>query len=229
VRRFSRYLPLFVLPLVCLQFANAQTGVDIGVGFGAANAPATKTGLDANLSNCVIGSSGCQQTPSLNTFMIGFGADLMLWKHFGIGVEANIEPGKKDYVTLQQAASGGGIAFTEKLQSRVTFYDINAILQPVATKRASLKLEGGIGAANIKFYDSSSSSSGLLGNQKYTQYFASANHFQMHAGVGVQLYLKEHVFIRPQVDLHYVHNLEQFGRNAVLRYSVWLGYTLGGQ
>jgi hypothetical protein len=161
--------------------------------------------------------------------MLGFRGDLMLWKHFGIDGEVNFEPGKKDFVTIQQQAAGPGqIGFTEKLQSRVTFYDINAVLQPVATKHASLKIDGGIGAANIKFYDASSSTSGLLGSQNYTQYFGSSNHFQAHLGAGVQLYVKEHIFIRPQFDVHFVHNLNQFGRNTVIRYSVWLGYTFGG-
>src|SRR5207248_3918855 len=135
-----------------------------GIGFGGASAPAAKTGLDAALNPCTLGSSGCQKTPSLSTFMIGVGGDLMLWKRFGVGGEVNIEPGKKDYVILTQQASGaGGPAFTEKLQSRLTLYDFNGILQPVKSKRASVKISGGIGGANVKFYDSGSATSGLLG------------------------------------------------------------------
>lgn len=222
--RISRYLPLFVLPLLFLPFANAQSGVDFGIGFGGASAPSTKTGLDLNLNPCTNGTASCQSTPKLNNFMIGVGADLMLWKHFGIGGEVNFEPGKKDYVNLTTPGTG----FTEKIQSRVTFWDFNGILAPLASKRASLKLEGGIGGANIKFYDATASTSGIFGSQNYSQYFGSANHFQVHGGAGVQLYIKEHLFIRPQFDVHYVHNLEQFGRSTVLRYTVWLGYTFGG-
>src|ERR1043165_5223847 len=101
-----------------MQLANAQSGIDFGIGFGGASAPAAKTGLDASLNPCIIGTSACQQTPSLSMFMLGFNGDLMLWKHFGVGGEVNLEPGKKDYVILtQQAAGPGGPAFTEKLQS----------------------------------------------------------------------------------------------------------------
>jgi hypothetical protein len=231
VRRICRY-SLFVLPLICLQFANAQSGVDFAVGFGAAFAPAAKTGLDAALNPCVLGSgtaaNPCQKTPSLSTFMLGVNGDLMLWKRFGVGGEVNFEPGKKDYVILtQQAAGAGGPAFTEKLQSRITLYDFNGILQPIKTKRASVKISGGIGGANVKFYDSGSSTSGLLGTQNFSQYFASSNHFQVHAGGGLQLYVSEHMFIRPEVNIHYVHNLNQFGRDSVIRATVWVGYTFG--
>jgi len=219
---------LLALPLVCLQFANAQSGIDFGVGFGGVSAPAAKTGLDSALNPCTLGSAGCQSTPSLNTFVIGVGGDLMLWKHFGVGGEVNFQPSKKDYVILTQQSSGaGGPAFTEKLQSRLTLYDFNGILQPIKTKFALVKISGGIGGANVKFYDSGSSTSGLLGTQNFSQYFASTNHFQVHGGVGVQIYPGGHWFIRPEADVHYVHNLNQFGRDTVFRYGVWLGYTFG--
>jgi len=219
---------MFVLPILCLQFANAQSGIDFGVGFGGAFAPAAKTGLDPALNPCIIGSATCQSTPKLSTFMIGVGGDLMLWKHFGVGMEANFEPSKKDYVILTQQSSGaGGPAFTEKLQSRITLYDFNGILQPLKSKLATVKLSGGIGGANVKFYDSGSSTSGLLGTQNFSQYFASSNHFQAHVGAGVQIYVHEHFFIRPEVNYHWVHNLNQFGRDSILRATVWLGYTFG--
>lgn len=231
MKRICRYLPIFVLPLACLSLANAQSGVDIGIGFGAVQAPAAKTGLDPNtLLACDLGSnptgSGCASTPSLSGFMMGFSGDLMLWKHFGVGAEVNFQPAKQDYVVLQQQIiSAGQPSIT--LQSRTTFYDFNGIFQPVKTKRAALKLEGGIGGANIKFYESGTSTTALTGSQNFSQYFGSSNHFQVHGGAGVQIYLTEHLFIRPQFDVHWVHNLSQFGRSAVTEETVWIGYTLG--
>jgi hypothetical protein len=224
VKRICRYLPLFALPLLCLPLANAQSGVDIGIGFGGAFTSAAKNGLDGNLNACTLGSSGCIATPSLSAFMLGFSGDLMLWKHFGVGAEVNFQPTKHDFVTLDAASVG---LSSYAIQSRTTFYDFNGIYQPVKTKRASLKLEGGIGGANIKFYQSGSQSTSLIGTQNFSQYFGSSNHFQIHGGAGVQIYLTEHVFLRPQFDVHYVHNLNQFGRNAVMEGTVWLGYTLG--
>ena len=108
----------------------------------------------------------------------------------------------------------------------MTLYDFNGIFEPVNTKKVALKLEGGIGGANLKFYESGSSSS-VLGNQNTSQYFGSANHFQVHGGVGVQIYVTDHVFIRPEFDVHYVHNLTQFGSNVVTSEMVWLGYSWG--
>jgi hypothetical protein len=218
-----RYLFLFMLALVCATFANAQSGFDVGIGFGGSRAPAADTGIDVNLNACTNGSAGCQKTPSLNSFMMGFRGELIAWGRFGIGAEYNFEPAKKDYVVFPAQNN-----FSYALKSRVGFYDFNAIVVPVKTSRASLKLEGGIGGAQIKFYESGTSTSALVGTQRYTQYFGSSNHFQVHAGGGLQIYpTGGNWWIRPEVDVHYVRNLEQFGRNTVLRYSVWLGYTLG--
>jgi hypothetical protein len=225
VKRLSRILFL-ALPLACLPLAHAQSGVDIGIGFGGAFDSAAKTGLDQNLNPCTIGSSGCTATPTLSTFMLGFSGDLMLWKHFGVGAEVNFQPNKTNFVDLSASAASQGLS-TLSIQSRTTFYDFNGILQPLKSKKASLKLEGGIGGANIKFYESGSQTTGLIGTQNFTQYFGSSNHFQVHGGAGVQIYVTEHLFIRPQFDVHYVHNLNQFGRATVLEGTVWLGYTLG--
>ena len=54
----------------------------------------------------------------------------------------------------------------------------------------------------------------------------SAAIFQVHAGAGVQVYLTEHVFIRPQFDLHYVPNFtNQFGSSMAPGAMVWIGYA----
>ena len=56
MKRICRYLPIFVLPLACLPLAHAQAGVDIAVGFGAAQDSAATTGLDPNtLLGCTLG------------------------------------------------------------------------------------------------------------------------------------------------------------------------------
>jgi hypothetical protein len=229
VKQICRTLTLFALPLFCLSVAHAQSGVDIGIGFGAVQAPAAKTGLDPNtLLACSLGSNptgaGCASTPSLSSFMMGFSGDLMLWKHFGVGAEVNFQPAKQNYVTLDATSVG---LSSYSIQSRTTFYDFNGIYQPLKTKKASLKLEGGIGGTNLKFYESGTSTTALTGNQNFSQYFGSSNHFQIHAGAGVQIYLTDHLFVRPQFDIHYVHNLNQFGRATVTEETVWLGYTLG--
>src|SRR5947209_1621110 len=226
VRRICRYLPVFALPLICMQFANAQSSVDIGLGFGAVQAKAANSGLTVDTSNinsptygqfinCALstGAANCSPTNSLNSFAMGVSGDLMLWKRFGIGAEVGFQPGKRDYAVFganTQTAAAFGTPFT--VQSRMTLYDFNGIFQPVKTKKVAVKLEGGPGGANLKFYQSGTTTSALTGSKNFSQYFGSSNHFQVHGGAGVQIYVTEHMFIRPQFDVHYVHNLNQFGR-----------------
>ena len=179
--------------------------------------------IDGNLNNCVLGTLGCQSTPDLNSFMMGFRGELIAWGKFGVGMQYNFEPTKQDYVTFPPNNN-----VTYGLKSRVAFYDFNAIYAPIHSQKYSLKLSGGIGGAQIKFYETGTSNTGLIGSQSYTQYFGSSNHFQGHGAVGIQVYpTGGNWFIRPEFDYHWVHNLEQFGSNNVYRYSVWVGYTLG--
>lgn len=229
MKRISRYLPLLFVLFFCIQFASAQSAFDINIGFGAIHDSANSSQVDQNLQTCT-GTADpappCVSTPTLSGFMMGVGGDLMLWKKFGVGAEVAFQPAKETYVNLNASAAANGLSGLA-VQSRMTLFDINGIYEPVNTKKVSLKLEGGIGVANLKFYESSSSSS-VLGSQSSSQFFQSSNHFNVHGGVGVQIYLTEHVFLRPQFDVHYVHNLNlQFGSNVVLQGMVWLGYSWG--
>ncbi len=162
----------------------------------------------------------------MSGFALGIGVNLMLWKHFGVGMDASLQPGKQNYAELPANPLYGLPPST--IQSRVTFYDFNGILQPVSTKKASLQLIGGIGGVNTKFYENYVASGSPLGSSNYSQYASSANHFQVHGGVGVQLYVSGNIFVRPQFDIHYAPNLtEQFGSNAAWQGMVWVGYTFG--
>lgn len=229
MKSIRRYLPLVAVLLFSMSLVHAQSGVDIAVGFGAIQDKAASGQVDQNLQPCTVNDIAppCVSTPSLNTFMIGINGDLMLWKKFGVGAEVNFEPSKQNYINLNASAAANGLN-SLSVQSRMTLYDFNGIFQPVKSKRAGLKLEGGIGGANLKFYQGGSSSS-VLGSQNFSQYFQSSNHFQVHGGAGVQIYLTDHMFIRPQFDVHYVHNLTEFGRNVVTEETVWIGYSFGGQ
>ena len=228
MRRISRYLPLLFVLFCCIQLASAQSAFDLNVGFGAIQDKANSTQVNQALLPCAGASDPygpCVSTPALSGFVMGFGGDLMLWKKFGIGGEVALQPGKQTYVNLNGSAAQSGLTALA-IQSRMTLFDFNGIFQPINTKKVALKLEGGVGAANLKFYESGSSSS-VLGNQNQSQYIQSANHFQVHGGVGVQIYVTDHIFIRPQFDIHYVPNLSQFGSNLVKTEMVWIGYSFG--
>jgi hypothetical protein len=114
------------------------------------------------------------------------------------------------------------------MQFRQSFYDFNGIYAPVNRKKIQLQLQGGIGEAKTSFSYTQSSCVGTAVCTNQSQAVGNASHFQIHAGLGVQFFITEHMFIRPQFDLHYVPNLtQQFGSNSVIGGSVWLGYSFG--
>jgi outer membrane protein W len=227
VRRISRYLPLLLVLFCGIQLASAQSAFNLNIGVGAVQDKASSSQVDQSLNTCTTGDpyGPCVSTPALSGATIGVGGDIMLWKKFGIGAEAAFQPAKQTFVDLKASAAANGLN-TLSVQSRMTLFDINGIFEPVNTKKVGVKLEGGIGGANLKFYESGSSSS-VLGSQNSSQYLSSTNHFQVHGGVGVEIYITDHIFIRPQFDVHYVRNLSQFGSNMVTSEMVWLGYNWG--
>jgi Outer membrane protein beta-barrel domain len=214
VKRICRYLPPLSLLLLSIPFASAQSSVDFNVGFGTAHDKAAPGGIDSNTgSTCTLGAANCQATPALSGFFMGVGGDVMLTKRYGFGGEASFQPAKTDYGPLQY---------------REIFYDFNGIFAPVNQKKAIVKIEGGIGGAKSSFSYTQTSCVGTAVCSKSTQPVGASNHFQVHAGLGVQIFLTEHVFIRPQFDFHYVPGLtDQFGSNMVPAAMVWLGYSMG--
>jgi hypothetical protein len=202
------------------SFVNAQTSFDVNVGFGSAWDSANSGGIDNATSlnafgSCTPGSLdlNCQSLPKLNGFFLGFGGDLMLDKHFGVGFQASLQPSRETYGPLS---------------SRQTFYDVNGIYAPITTKRATLDLEAGVGGARTSFAITQSGCVGTAVCSTSTEPVGSANHFDIHAGVGVQIFLTDHVFLRPEFDFHYVPGLtNQFGSDAVPEGMLWLGYSFG--
>jgi hypothetical protein len=219
--RLTRYaLPFLFLMPVCVPFASAQSSLDVNMGFGTARVGASGGGIDnlqsANAFGTCAPSSGdpnCQATPALGNFFLGLGGDVMFRKHFGAGVEFNVQPTKSDYGPLQY---------------RQAFYDFNGIYAPVNEKHVQLQLQGGIGAARTSFSFTQNSCVGTAVCSTTSQPVGNSTHFQVHMGIGLELFVTEHVFIRPQFDLRYVPNLnQQFGSNLVPQGMVWVGYSFG--
>jgi hypothetical protein len=240
VIRTCRYLPLLVLLLASIQLAGAQSLIDINMGFGSAQDKATGSGIEgdysgANATNfelsCTPGNSSdptCAKTNAMGGFFMGFGANLMLWEHFGVGMEVAFNPGKPLYASVPAESSAGvALQTAYTFQARNTFYDFNGIYQPYKSEKADLQLIGGFGGANLKTYVNQNVSGSLVGNSSNSEYLGSSNHLNLHGGVAVQIYLSDHVYLRPQFDVHYVPNLAQFGSKIVTQEMVWLGYTIG--
>ena len=209
MNRVYRYLPL----LFCIPFAYAQSALDVNLGFGTVHNKAADGGIDSSTgASCTTGTT-CLRTPSLSGFFMGFGGTIMASKRFGFSGEATLQPRKQDYAGFQ---------------SRQIFYDVNAVFAPVNEKKVMVRLEGGIGGATTSFSYTASSCVGTAVCQSQSQAVGSSKHFQIHAGAGVQLYLNEHVFIRPQFDLHYVPNFtNQCGSSMAPGAMVWIGYSVG--
>ena len=220
MKRTLRYLPVVSLFALCLPFAGAQSAFDINLGFGSFHDSSTGGGLDnaASLNafgSCTPGTGDalCQATSGLGGFFLGFGGDIMFNHHFGAGFQANVQPAQSDYGPLKY---------------RQAFYDVKGIYAPINRKRAVLQLMGGLGEARTSFSLTQSGCIGTAVCSTQTEPVGAANHFAVNAGVGVQIFLTEHIFVRPQFDYHYVPGLtNQFGSNSVPGGSIWVGYNFG--
>jgi hypothetical protein len=216
VRRIAHYLPLCFLALGSLQFAAAQSSFDVNLGFGSFHDKAQGLGIDnTTFGTCTpgVGGSTCQATPSLSGFFLGFGGDLMLKKHYGVGGEWVLTPAKTSYGPLNY---------------RQHFIDFDGIYAPINEKKVVVKIMGGIGDAKTSFSFTQTGCVGTAVCSTQTSPVGNTNHFQIHAGVGVEIYVTDHVFIRPQFDMHYVPNFtDQFGSNVPIGGMVWLGYSWG--
>jgi len=223
LKSICRYIPWLSLLPFCIPFASAQSAIDVNVGFGGAWASANKSGIDnANSATNAFGSCtpggadrNCQALPTLSSFFLGFGGDVMFKPKLGVGFNYIVQPAKSDYGPLED---------------RQAFYDFNAVYRPLQTKRAALNLEAGIGGARTSFSFTQSACVGTAVCSTQASSLGSASHFQEHLGVGVQLFLTEHIFVRPQFDVHFVNGFtDQFGRNVVPSAMIWVGYNLGSK
>ena len=216
MKRTCRYLPLLSLLLFSIPYAGAQSSFDLNLGFGSDFAKAAGGGIDnITFGSCIAGTAAptCVATPKLSGFFLGAGGSIMMTKRYGLGFEAAFQPAKSDYSVLQY---------------RQTFYDVNGIFSPLNQKRVKVELQGGLGAARTSFSITQSGCVGTAVCSSQVQPVGNSNHFQIHAGLGVQLFVTDHIFIRPQFDLHYVPNFtDQFGTNVVPGAMVWLGYSFG--
>ncbi len=207
MKLFKGCTPLLLLLTLGGTMAYAQSGVDAYFGLG------TATDKSSHQSINTFQDGNLYSTPSLNGVFGKAGADVMLTPHLGVGGEADFR--------FTQAGYAG-------LNYRPTFYDFYGIYEPgLKTNRISPQFELGLGAANMKFYYPSSYCDQFAGCSSSNNYVESSNHFQVRFGVGLNIYLTEHVFLRPQVDVHWVNNFFQFGSSWVPEYSAAIGYRFG--
>jgi len=154
---------------------------------------------------------------------LGFGMDLMLKKSYGLGFSWDLTPARSTY---EPAFTEQGITYT--VQYRQHFIDVIGIYAPVNNKKFVLKLIPGIGDAKtgISINESSCLTSTTCAHQ--VQPYTSENHFDIKAGVAVQVFVNDHFYIQPEFDYHFVPNLnQQFNSNSVIGGMVRVGYNWG--
>ncbi len=189
-------------------FANAQSGADVFFGVGTATDSSSGQSIDT------FGTGNLFTTPRLGGAFGKAGADFMIKPYLGIGGETDFRFSQGSYA---------GLTF------RPTFYDFNAIVMPFGrkSKRIVPELQAGIGGVSTKFYVSNSFCDVFAGCSSSNQFVESSNHFQTHLAAGIRFYATPHLFIRPQIDAHYVNNFFQFGSNWVPEYGASLGWSFG--
>lgn len=201
-------LPLALVLCTGATFANAQAGIDVFAGAGTAMDSSSSQSFDT------FGTGNPFTTPRLAGTFGKFGADIMFKPWIGVS-------GETDFRFSQGAYLG--------LTYRPLFYDFNAVLMPTAHKfkRVVPEFQVGIGGTKVSFYENQSYCDILVGCSSSNSQIESSSHFQTHLEAGIRFYATSHLFIRPQIDAHYVDNFYQFGSNWVPEYGASLGWSFG--
>jgi hypothetical protein len=206
-------LTLRIVPFMLLLLSAGATlthaqGASVYFGVGGANDSSNNQQVDGS------GDIG----PSLTGVFITIGGDVMPRADLGFGAEYSFHATQTNY------------APSVAVNARPIFYDFNVIYHPpTASKRIVPELQGGLGGADVKFYETQSGCEALNVCQTINQYISSSDHFQVHGALGVRIYVTPNLFVRPQFDIHWVNNYQEYGSDWVPQYGVSVGYTFGQQ
>lgn len=206
-RPIHRFAGLSLLFFVFALLARSQSG---SVYFAGGSATDSSIGPLNTL-----GGGVSYNSPRLGGFFETFGADVIFLRDhkLGVGGELSFRKDRGPYA---------GLAY------RPMFYDINAVYQPwTVARRFAPELQAGFGRATLKFYYTPEFCLTFpQGCRLPTGPATSANYLQLHLGGGLRYYVYKDLFVRPQLDIRWLHNLAYFGRSWVPEYSVALGYTI---
>ncbi len=202
-------IPLLGILCLCSPLARAQANVDAFFGIGTAMDSSNHQPIDT------FGDGNLYSTPRLTGTFGKAGADIMLTPQFGVGGEADFRFSQGNYAGLKY---------------RPTFYDFNGIWTPhFHSTRFVPEIEGGLGAVHLGFYQNQQYCDQFAGCSNSSYYVEGSNHFQVHMSAGLRAYVTDHVFIRPQVDIHWVDNFFQFGSDWVPEYGASIGYSFASR
>ena|SRR5437588_1117947 len=208
-------LLLSTLLLGSLNYAHAQ-GVSpyFGLGSGTDSAGTSTRCSPGQLFDNF--NNACEPAPTIGGVFGIFGVDFMFSPHLGVNGEYAFRFAQANYLPL------AGLKF------RPAFYDFNAVWEPISGTRIVPVLEGGIGGARVALYATQTTAITGITSTASIPTGLNANHFQGHVAAGLKLYIRPSLFIKPQLDFHFVpHLTDQFGRDWVPQYTVSVGYTFG--
>ena len=200
---------------VSASFAHAQAGVDAYFGVGALTDTSNGTSIDTfgTGNSFPANTPGFFNTPKMTGSFGRAGGEFMFSPHFGAGADIDWRFSQGDYA---------GVNY------RPLFYDFYGVYQPLPKgKRVVPELMLGAGGVNVRFTSTSSYCNEFTGCSTSSSFLGSSNHFQARAGAAVAFYVTPHIFLKPEVDVHYVNDFFQFGNNWVPEYSVAVGYRFG--
>lgn len=211
-------LLLLLVLLGSATFASAQTfGVSPYFGLGSARDSAGTSAAEGCPAGQLFDGVICEAAPTMGGLFAGLGVNVMFRKHLGIDGEYALHVRRVPYLP------------DDSLDMRPMFYDLNALWEPFSGKGRFIPfLEGGFGGAKVKLYFTQPTS--LTGINSLSGFSAGSDtsHFQLHGAIGMKVYLHGNLFVKPQFDIHYAtHLTDEFGRNTVLQYMVYVGYTFG--
>jgi hypothetical protein len=215
-RLFPSLTRLFFLLLAITSSVHAQS-VDVYLGLGTATDSATSIPFTQD------GVSFFPTEPLGGLFGL-IGGDVMITPNLGIGAEQAFRFSSGDYV-----ADLG-------VRTRVSFFDINAVYQPWKGLKAGRTefvpvFQGGIGLARVGFYQYQQSCDDQGNCSTANTHIDQTNRPQLHFSGGMKWQITEHVFVRPQVDVHWIAGFDSapvYGRNWVPQYTIAIGYKFGG-
>ncbi|MES1257985.1 MAG: hypothetical protein ABUS51_06130 [Acidobacteriota bacterium] len=200
-------LSLCLLSGLSLSVARAQVNADVSFGVGTTSVSSSGQSINT------FGNGTLYNTPSMTGAFGKISGDLILKRGFGIGAEYSFRFSQGPYAGLNY---------------RPSFYDVNAVYSPVLhSKRIQPEFQGGLGGMRLSYFQNVSACDSFAGCSSTNNFVESSNHFQLHGLAAVRVYLTPKIFVRPEVDVHWVNNLFQFGSNFVPQYGVSLGYSFG--
>jgi hypothetical protein len=161
-----------------------------------------------------LGAGVTFNTPSMGGFFGTVGGDVIFHHHrLGVGAE---------YCFRKDRGPYAGLAY------RPVFYDVNAVYYPLTNvgRRFTPEIQGGVGRSELTFYDTPQFC--LIapqGCRSTNAEIETQNHLQLHFSGGVRISIWKGVFVRPQVDIRWIHNFTDFGSSFVPEYTLAVGYT----